>query len=166
MADMDPFETQRKVGGEVAAELEAVGFENAEEIGRGGFGVVYRCVEVGLDRAVAVKILTADLNEENTARFLREQRAMGQLTGHPNIVDVFHADITGSGRPYLVMPYHPQGSLGDQIRQHGPLPVEAALRLGVKIAGALETAHRLGIIHRDVKAGEYPAHRIWRTRAD
>ena len=153
MTDVDPFATQRDVSGSVTAELAAAGFEDAQEIGRGGFGVVYRCIQTALDRTVAVKVLTADLDEENRARFLREQRAAGRLTGHPNIVNVLHAGVTENGRPYIVMPYQAQGSLDERIRRHGPLPSDEALRLGVKMAGALETAHRLGILHRDVKPG-------------
>ncbi|GAA4479334.1 hypothetical protein GCM10023094_24310 [Rhodococcus olei] len=153
MTDIDPFATQRDVSGSVTAELTAAGFEDAHEIGRGGFGVVYRCTQVSLDRTVAVKVLTADLDELNRARFLREQHAAGRLTGHPNIVNVLHVDTTDTGRPYIVMPYHARGSLDARIRRHGPLPLEEALRLGVKIAGALETAHRHGILHRDVKPG-------------
>ncbi|RZK69869.1 MAG: serine/threonine protein kinase, partial [Rhodococcus sp. (in: high G+C Gram-positive bacteria)] len=153
MTDVDPFATQRDVSGSVTAELAAAGFEDAQEIGRGGFGVVYRCTQAALDRTVAVKVLTADLDEENRARFLREQRAAGRLTGHPNIVNVLHAGVTENGRPFIVMPYHAQGSLDARIRRHGPLPLDEALRLGVKMAGALETAHRLGILHRDVKPG-------------
>ncbi|MFC9838490.1 protein kinase [Rhodococcus sp. NPDC127530] len=153
MTDVDPFATQRDVSGSATAELAAAGFEDAGEIGRGGFGIVYRCTQAALDRTVAVKVLTADLDEENRARFLREQRAAGRLTGHPNIVNVLHAGVTENGRPFIVMPYHAQGSLDERIRRHGPLPVDEALRLGVKMAGALETAHRLGILHRDVKPG-------------
>lgn len=147
----DPLETQRDVASNVAAELTAAGFEEAHEIGHGGFGVVYRCVQPELDRTVAVKVLTAELDEENTARFFREQRAMGRLTGHPNIVNVLQVGVTRSGRPYIVMPYHSQDSLDARIRKSGPLPLGEVLRLGVKIAGALETGHRLGILHRDVK---------------
>ncbi|MFC9355753.1 protein kinase [Rhodococcus sp. NPDC057014] len=152
MADVDPFETQRhEMSPPVTAELEIAGFNDADEIGRGGFGVVYRCRQSALDRTVAVKVLTADLDDENRERFFREQRAMGRLTGHPNIVGVLQVGITESGRPFLVMQYHPRGSLDARIRRHGPLPLDDALRLGVKLAGALETAHRLGILHRDVK---------------
>ena len=153
MTGVDPFATQRDVSGSVTAELATAGFEDAQEIGRGGFGVVYRCTQAALDRTVAVKVLTADLDEENRARFLREQRAAGRLTGHPNIVTVLHAGVTDNGRPFIVMPYHAQGSLDARIRRHGPLPLDEALRIGVKMAGALETAHRLGILHRDVKPG-------------
>ncbi|MBV6757900.1 protein kinase domain-containing protein [Rhodococcus opacus] len=151
MADDDPFETRRDVDPTATAQLSADGFDDAQEIGRGGFGVVYRCTQATLDRTVAVKVLTTDLAEENRERFFREQRAMGRLTGHPNIVTVLEVGVTGSGEPFLVMPYHPQGSLDTRIRRHGPLSVDEVLHLGVKLAGALETAHRHGIVHRDVK---------------
>ncbi|MGW3482987.1 protein kinase domain-containing protein [Rhodococcus indonesiensis] len=146
----DPLDTQRYPPAP-AAELTEAGFDDAQEIGRGGFGVVYRCTQTDLERTVAVKVLTVDLDEENRARFFREQRAMGRLTGHPNIVPVLQVGATDSGRPYLVMPYHRQGCLDVRLRRRGPLPLGEALRLGVKMAGALETAHRLGILHRDVK---------------
>ena len=107
MTDVDPFATQRDVARSVTAELAAAGFE-APEIGRGGFGVVYRCTEATLDRTVAVKVLTVDLDEENRTRFVREQRAMGRLTGHPNIVNVLQVGVTDNGLPFIVMPYYPQ----------------------------------------------------------
>ncbi|MFD9667966.1 protein kinase [Rhodococcus sp. NPDC059968] len=150
MGESDPLDTQRYPPAP-ATELEGVGFGDAEEIGRGGFGVVYRCTQAGLDRTVAVKVLTVELDEETRARFFREQRAMGRLTGHPNIVNILQVGATESGFPYIVMPYHPQDSLDARIRRRGPLPLGEALRLGVKMAGAVETAHRLGILHRDVK---------------
>ncbi|MFI6953998.1 protein kinase [Nocardia sp. NPDC050408] len=153
MTDGDPLRTRRDAVTPVTADLSASGFEDAEEVGRGGFGEVYRCKQVALDRTVAVKVLTAELDEDNQARFFREQKAMGRLTGHPNIVTVLQVGVTAGGRPYLVMPYHPLDSLDAWIRRQGPLPVQTALWIGVKIAGALESAHRLGIVHRDVKPG-------------
>ncbi|MEV4237440.1 protein kinase [Nocardia sp. NPDC049737] len=149
----DPLQTRREAMTPATAELAAVGFEDAVEIGHGGFGVVYRCTQPRLDRTVAVKILTAELDEDNQARFVREQHAMGRLTGHPNIVTALEAGTTESGRPYLVMPYHRLGSLDGWIREIGPLPLERVAQIGVKIAGALASAHRLGIVHRDVKPG-------------
>ncbi|RZL84805.1 MAG: tetratricopeptide repeat protein [Rhodococcus sp. (in: high G+C Gram-positive bacteria)] len=98
-----------------------------------------------------MKVLTVELDEENRARFFREQRAMGRLTGHPNIVNILQVGATVSGRPFIVMPFHSQDSLDARIRRDGPLPLDQALRLGVKMAGAVESAHRLGILHRDVK---------------
>ncbi|MFI6772215.1 protein kinase [Nocardia sp. NPDC050412] len=151
MSDVDPFPTQRDVSGSVVAELATAGFDHAEEVGRGGFGAVYRCTQGSLDRIVAVKVLTADLDEDNQARFFREQRAAGRLTGHPNVVNVLQVGTTCSGRPFIVMPYYPHGSLDARIRRNGPLTLQEALRLGVKMAGALETAHRFGVLHRDVK---------------
>ncbi|GAF49422.1 protein kinase domain-containing protein [Rhodococcus wratislaviensis] len=149
----DPLRTQRATDSAITDELRAAGFDDAREIGRGGFGVVYRCTQSALDRAVAVKVLTGDLDDEDRARFLREQRAMGRLTGHPNVVSVLEVGVTESGLPFLVMPYHPQDSIDVRIRRHGPLTMAETLRLGVKMAGALETAHRFGIVHRDVKPG-------------
>ncbi|MFF0814754.1 protein kinase [Rhodococcus sp. NPDC003318] len=151
MTDSDPLRTQRDVATVIGDDLGAAGFDDPEEIGRGGFGVVYRCHQPALERTVAVKVLTAEWDETNRERFLREQRAMGRLTGHPNIAAVLQVGTTDIGRPYLVMPYHRQGSLEARIRRHGPLTTPEVLRLGVKTAAALETAHRAGILHRDVK---------------
>ncbi|WP_016691915.1 protein kinase domain-containing protein [Rhodococcus rhodochrous] len=151
MTEGDPRETHRDLFAQVASELRTAGFDDAHEIGHGGFGVVYRCKQSDLDRTVAVKVLAARPDDENTARFVREQRAMGRLSGHPNIVNVLQIGTLGSGRPYIVMQYHPQNSIDTRIREHGPLDLEDTLHLGVKMAGALETAHRLGILHRDVK---------------
>ncbi|WP_226437873.1 serine/threonine-protein kinase [Rhodococcus yananensis] len=151
MTAQDPLPTQRDAAPGVIAELAASGFTDATEIGRGGFGVVYRCREGALDRTVAVKVLAPDPDTDNLERFLREQRAMGRLSGHPHIVNVLQVGTTASGRPFLVMQYHPRDSLDTRIRRGGPLPWRDVLTVGVKLAGALETAHRLGIAHRDVK---------------
>jgi ATP/maltotriose-dependent transcriptional regulator MalT len=151
MAEQDPLVTQQDIVGDVAGELAAVGLAEPQEIGRGGFGVVYRCSQHSLDRIVAVKVLTADLDNDNVERFIREQRAMGRLSGHPNIVNVLEVGATSSGRPFIVLQYAPYGSLDGLIRKRGPLDLSGALQLGVKVAGALETAHRAGILHRDVK---------------
>ncbi|RMI30124.1 protein kinase domain-containing protein [Nocardia stercoris] len=153
MVKNDLHENRPDVSPLVAADLRAAGFDDAEQIGRGGFGAVYRCRQVGLDRTVAVKVLTGETDEESRARFVREQRAMGRLTGHPNIATVLEVGVTSSGRPYLVMPYYPLDSLAARVMLHGPLPVDEALRIGAGIARALESAHRLGILHRDVKPG-------------
>lgn len=153
MPEIGPFETQRDVISPIISELEMVGLEGAREIGRGGFGVVFRCTQVLLDRVVAVKILTETLGKDSVERFSREQQAMGRLTGHPNIVNVLEAGTTKNGRPYIVMQYHARGSLEDRIRKAGAVPLKVALGVGVKMAGALEGAHRLGILHRDVKPG-------------
>ncbi|MGW4118976.1 protein kinase domain-containing protein [Nocardia sp. NPDC004711] len=132
-------------------ELEAMGLFDAEEIGRGGFGVVYRCAQRALDRVVAVKVLSTEIDDESRERFLREEHAMGRLSGHPNIVDILQVDVTPSGRPFIVMPYATRGSLEQVVRDSGPLSWTDSVRVGVKLAGAIETAHRAEVLHRDVK---------------
>lgn len=151
MTDSEPGVDARHQNAPIVAELESEGFEDARKIGQGGFGVVYRCLERDLDRVVAVKVLSANFDSDSRARFLREQRAMGRLSGHPNIVDVLHTGVTSTGCPYIVMPYHRRDSLEASIRRDGPVGWHEALRVGVKLVGALETAHRVGILHRDVK---------------
>ncbi len=138
------------VSGGVASELAASGFADGQEIGRGGFGVVYRCRQVALERVVAVKVLTVRLDQDR-ARFAREQHAMARLTSHPNIVPVLQVGETTSGHPFLVMPYCGQGNIHERIHRLGALDVAEVLRLGVKMAGALACAHRAEIVHRDVK---------------
>src|SRR6185295_11828106 len=134
--------------GGVVDELAAAGFTHAVEVGRGGAGVVFRCYQTSLARSVAVKVMASDLDEDNRERFLREGYAMGGLCGHPNIVQV---GVTESNRPYIVMPYHAAGSLAQRIRRVGPIAWPDALKIGVKMCGALETAHRAGTLHRDIK---------------
>lgn len=153
MADVDPLATHRDLVPDIPAELRQAGFDDVEEIGRGGFGVVYRCAQPMLDRAVAVKVLSTDLDPDNLDRFLREQRAMGRLSGHPHIVNILQVGVLASGRPFIVMPYHAKDSLEVLIRRHGPLDWCETLSIGVKLAGALEAAHRAGTLHRDVKPG-------------
>src|SRR6476620_8889636 len=135
MAEVDSHATQRGLMPDIPTELRDAGFDDVAEIGHGGFGVVFRCVQPTLDRTVAVKVLTSDLDPENLDRFMREQRAMGRL----------------SGRPFIVMPYHAKDSLEALIRRHGPLDWRETLSIGVKLAGALDAAHRAGTLHRDVK---------------
>jgi ATP/maltotriose-dependent transcriptional regulator MalT len=153
MADVDQHAVQRDLVPQIAAELRDAGFEDVAEVGHGGFGVVYRCAQSQLDRTVAVKVLTADLEQDNLDRFLREQHAMGRLSGHPHIVTILQVGTTTRGRPFIVMPYHAKNSLEALIRRHGPLDWSETLRIGVKLAGALDAAHSAGILHRDVKPG-------------
>ena len=135
----------------IASELAAAGFADPVEVGRGGGGVVYRCYQQSLGRSVAIKVLASDLDDDERERFLREGYAMGGLSGHPNIVNILQVGVTESNRPFIVMPYHPRGSLAQRVRQEGRIAWPEALRIGVKLCGALETAHRTGTLHRDIK---------------
>lgn len=134
-----------------AVRLGIPGLSRVSEIGRGGFAVVYRAHQDEFDRDVAVKVLSADVDPDTLRRFERERLAAGRLSWHPNIATVFSSGTTESGRAYLVMELAPSGSLGDRLRRSGRLDWPDALRIVVKIAGALEAAHRAGRLHRDVK---------------
>ncbi|MBA2496955.1 MAG: serine/threonine protein kinase, partial [Acidimicrobiia bacterium] len=121
-------------------------------IGRGGFGTVYRGRQPHLDRDVAVKVLDrSDADGLALRRFEREVGAMGRLSNHPNIVAVYDGGVTAEGRPYLVMPFVPGGSLGDLLRRDGSLAPELVAAMGAKLAGALASTHAAGVLHRDVK---------------
>lgn len=139
------------MAGTIASELAAAGFTDAVEVGRGGGGVVFRCRQSSLQRTVAIKVLGSDLDDADRERFLREGYAMGGLSGHPNIVNILQVGVTESNRPFIVMPYHARGSLAQRVRQEGRIAWPEALRIGVKLCGALETAHRTGTLHRDIK---------------
>lgn len=136
-----------------AAPLPVVpGLDRPEAIGRGGFGVVYSADEPAFGRRVAVKVLTARIGDDEARRgFERECRAMGALSGHPHIVAVHRGGTTSRGEPFIVMEFMSGGSLADRMAQSGPLPWSEVLEIGVLLAGALETAHRAGILHLDVK---------------
>lgn len=136
---------------DIVAELAAAGFDNARQIARGAAGVVYRCRETALGRNVAIKVLPTFVDDESRERFLREGYAMGGLSGHPNIVNILRVGITAGGRPYIVMSYCAAGSLGLRVQREGPIAWPEAVRIGVKLCGALETAHLTGTLHRDIK---------------
>ncbi|MCC8242852.1 protein kinase domain-containing protein [Saccharothrix luteola] len=128
------------------------GYRVVDLVGRGGFAVVYRAVQVSVDREVAIKIDSRMVLDENDRRrFLREARAAGRLSGHPNVVDLYDAGVLADGRPYLVMELCTGGSLLDRLRTGGALPADEACGLAVKIADALAAAHDAGVLHRDIK---------------
>lgn len=125
-------------------------YTDLTEIGRGSFGVVYRAEEPAFRRAVAIKVLHA-VDATALRRFDRERQALGKVSSHPAIAQVFASGVTGEGHPYLVMEFAEGGSLQDRVQREGPLDWREVLRIGVKLAGALHTAHTAGILHRDVK---------------
>jgi serine/threonine protein kinase len=127
------------------------GIVETEEIGRGGFAVVYRGKRQGFDQSVAVKVLAAALDNESRQRFDREVRAMGALFGHPYIVGIITAGYTVADRPYIVMEDMTGGSLADAIRRRGPFTWQETVQIGDGQASALEAAHSAHVLHRDVK---------------
>lgn len=129
-------------------ELSELGYTDLDLLGRGGFGAVYSAYDGAVGRTVAIKLIDTELDEDAQRRFERERRALAALPPHPNIITMYAISRTGSGRPFFVMELAEGGSLR---RQTGHLAWPEAFTIGVQLAGALETAHRAGVIHRDVK---------------
>lgn len=128
-----------------------------EVIGEGGMGRVWRGTDVLLDRPVAVKELTTPPHlpahevEVLRTRMLREARSAAQLS-HPAIITVFDV-AEEDGRPWIVMELVDGPSLGDVIRDRGPITIERAASIGEQTAAGLAEAHGHGIVHRDIKPG-------------
>lgn len=128
------------------------GYDDLVPIGSGGFAVVYRARQQSVDRTVALKVLgTLSADPAARTRFERESKALGALSGHPHIVDVYDAGFSSDGVPFLVMEYLAKGSVGDQLRREGAISWSTALRVGIDIGQALAAAHEVGVLHRDVK---------------
>ena len=125
------------------------GLELRRRIGTGGYADVFLYRETSLDRDVAVKVVReTGLSEDEATGFVAEAHAMARLA-HPHIVPVYAVGRTGHGRPYLTMPFYPEGTLHDRART--PLAVAEVLKTGVQIGSAVAYAHGAGILHRDIK---------------
>lgn len=120
------------------------------EIGRGGMGVVYRAVDLNLQREVALKCVRPDraASAEHGQRLLREARAASSLS-HPNIVTILEA-FEHQGAPWIAMEYVDGCSLRTWLAERGPPPLEVTLQWAEELADALRAAHRKRILHRDV----------------
>jgi eukaryotic-like serine/threonine-protein kinase len=126
------------------------GYTYIRPLGSGGFADVYLYEQDMPRRVVAVKVLTADIVDPEVLRtFNAEADILARLSAHPAIVTIYHAGISADGRPYFVMEFCPD-SMSARYRK-GPLGVDEVLAAGVRMAGALETAHRSGLLHRDIK---------------
>jgi serine/threonine protein kinase len=127
------------------------GFTDVSEIGIGRLATVYRAREIGTNRRVALKLLTVrDASERAVESFERESLALGAVSSHPNIVTLYRFFRAADERPVLVLELC-RDPISDRVRHGRGIPVDEAVAAGIKIAGALETAHRAGILHRDVK---------------
>ena len=126
-------------------------------LGRGGMGVVWRAHDAVLGREVAIKevLFPAAIPENERrsaqARVMREARAAARLN-HAGAVTLYDV-VQDQGHTFIVMELVDAPTLADVVRREGPLPPDRVAALGIELAGALEAAHRAGIVHRDVKPG-------------
>ncbi len=121
------------------------------ELGRGGMGIVFLAREVALDRMVALKLLPPEMAKRPGVKesFLKEARTAAGLS-HPNIVQIYAVD-EAEDFVFFAMAYVDGGTLGDRIRERGPLSNSEAVRLLREVSWALGHAHVQGVVHRDVK---------------
>lgn len=127
------------------------GHDVERELGHGGFADVYLYRQRLPSRLVAVKVLRMTASSAAArARFEDEANRMAMLSSHPGIVTIYEVGVSADDRPYISMEYCPHDHFGRIVRAH-PLTTSRALEVGIKVAAAVETAHRAGILHRDVK---------------
>ncbi|MDX6704417.1 MAG: hypothetical protein QOI48_263 [Solirubrobacteraceae bacterium] len=119
--------------------------------GRGGMGVVYRATQLGLDRLVALKVITPALAEEPDfrTRFVAESKAAASIE-HPNVIPVYYAGER-DGVLFIVMRYVDGPDLRALVRAQGKLDGERAAHIVAQVGAGLDAAHQHGLVHRDVK---------------
>jgi tRNA A-37 threonylcarbamoyl transferase component Bud32 len=139
------------------ARLVAGRYRLLDEIGRGGMGTVWRAEDELLGRHVALKKLHVpphladDERDRLYERTRREARSAARIA-HPNVV-VVHDVVDDGGLPCIVMEYVPSRTLGEVLKEDGPVPPQEAARIGCGMIAALRAAHAAGVLHRDVKPG-------------
>jgi serine/threonine-protein kinase len=128
-------------------------YQIREIIGEGAMACVYKAFDPEINRALAIKLLKAQLrlDGEYRNRFLREAKGAGVLS-HPNIVTVFDVG-EDQGHPYIAMELVEGDTLAEEIKGHKPLTTREIVEIGIQLTRALDYAHKKGIIHRDVKPG-------------
>ena len=119
-------------------------------LGAGGFADVFLYEQRVPRRDVAVKILRPGGTRRDHHRFTTEADLMARLSSHPSIVSVYGAGTVEEERNYLIMEYCPPPHLG-KLAASQPLSLTRALEIGIQLAGAVETIHRVGYLHRDIK---------------
>jgi eukaryotic-like serine/threonine-protein kinase len=121
-------------------------------IAKGGMGMVYDAIHIGLRRRVAIKTLRAQYAHSKTAiaRFHNEAAVAGKF-GHPNIVEVYDLGVLEDGTPYLVMERLEGETVTERLARERPMPVPVALDVTVQVLSALVVTHAEGILHRDLK---------------
>src|SRR5262249_32129150 len=133
---------------------EAIGkYQIVERIGRGGMGMIFKAHDPVLDRPVALKVISSEIEvtDELRARFFREAQACARLS-HPNIVTI-HDMGEDAGRLYIVMEFLDGEELRHYITTRKLLPLEDKLAVMLQVCDGLHYAHQKGVVHRDIKPG-------------
>ncbi len=129
------------------------GYASVVEISSGPFASVYHAVEISTHRRVALEMLHVPAQLPYvTEAFAREVKALAALSSHPNIVTLYATVTTPDSRPVLVLELC-SGSVADRLARSGPLPAPEVVSIGIKVAAALECAHRGGLLHGEVRPG-------------
>ncbi len=128
-------------------------YQILERIGRGGMGMIFKAHDPMLDRTVALKVISSEIEvtDELRARFFREAQACARLS-HPNIVTI-HDMGEDAGRLYIVMEFLDGEELRHFITSRKMLPLEDKLSVMLQVCDGLHYAHQKGIVHRDIKPG-------------
>jgi serine/threonine protein kinase len=127
-------------------------FEIIERIAVGAMGAMYRARDLSLDRIVALKMITDELAQRDhsyVARFLQEARLAARIE-HPNVLPIYFIGCEGE-RLFIATQYVEGGTLGDRLRERGPITPVVAVRIVREVALALAAAHAQHVIHRDIK---------------
>jgi len=141
-----------------AVDLGIPGLTDAVEVARGGFSTVFRARQSAMERTVAVKLIHATVVDPVAGEhFLREVRATGRLSQHPNVAPVYDVGTTATGQPYLIMPYYERGSLEQRLTSGGALSeayggnepgdmLKSMIPVGIRLSNTtLVTTNQVGI---------------------
>lgn len=127
-------------------------YEILNRIGVGGMAWVYRVRHLAFDEIRAIKVLRSSMAEdEDFVRRLKSEAVITRRLRHPNAVQVEDFDQMEDGRPFIVMEYVEGPDVRNLLQQTGPMPVGRVLRIAAQVLSALNAAHSIGIIHRDIK---------------
>jgi serine/threonine protein kinase len=128
-------------------------YEFIEAVGAGGMSVIYKARHRALNRLVAIKMLHGHMLTDTIIRRFQQEAKASSLLRHPNTVAVYDFGITESGLPFMVMDFVEGETLANRLKRRGTLPPRDCIMIFKQVCDAVEHAHELGILHRDLKPG-------------